>query len=170
MSIRFNSSDVSSTSAAPTLSSSRLNLVVPGMGTIQGFCAKSQARAICAGVARLGPATSFSKPTNHRFGGEHLRRKPWNDAAKVGRIELGVLADAAREEALPQRAERHQPDPQLVESWQQVLLRLPPQALRTHPASAAGGSTLAISANQAASATRVFCQFHGRRSAILCAG
>ena len=32
-------------------SSSRRSFVVPGIGTIQGFCASSHASAICAGVA-----------------------------------------------------------------------------------------------------------------------
>ena len=45
------SSGVSSTSAAPMFSSRRSSLVVPGIGTIHGFCASSQASAICAGVA-----------------------------------------------------------------------------------------------------------------------
>jgi hypothetical protein len=40
------SSDVSWTSAAPMFSSSRSSLRVPGMGTIHGFCASSQASAI----------------------------------------------------------------------------------------------------------------------------
>ena len=31
----------------------RDSLVVPGIGTIHGFCASSQASAICAGVALL---------------------------------------------------------------------------------------------------------------------
>lgn len=44
------SSVVSVTDAAPTFSSSRCTLVVPGKGTIDGRCARSQARAICAGV------------------------------------------------------------------------------------------------------------------------
>jgi hypothetical protein len=50
------SSGVSSTAAAPMFSSSRCSLVVPGIGTIQGFCASSHARAIWAGVAVFGCA------------------------------------------------------------------------------------------------------------------
>jgi len=38
-------------SAAAMFSSRRASFVVPGMGTIQGFWASSQASAICAGVA-----------------------------------------------------------------------------------------------------------------------
>ena len=33
--------------------SMRLSLVVPGIGTIHGFCARSHASAICAGVCSL---------------------------------------------------------------------------------------------------------------------
>src|SRR5437588_8388321 len=36
-------------SPAPRFSSSRCSFVVPGIGTIHGFCASSQASAICAG-------------------------------------------------------------------------------------------------------------------------
>ena len=42
---------MSSTSAAPMFSSSRSSLRVPGIGTIHGFWASSQASAIWAGVA-----------------------------------------------------------------------------------------------------------------------
>ena len=37
--------------AAATFSCKRCSFVVPGIGTIQGFWARSQASAICAGVA-----------------------------------------------------------------------------------------------------------------------
>ena len=40
-----------STFTAPMFSSRRWSFVVPGIGTIQGFCASSQASAIWAGVA-----------------------------------------------------------------------------------------------------------------------
>jgi hypothetical protein len=51
------SSAVSATSAAARFSSSRGSFVVPGIGTIHGFWASSQARATCAGVAPLRSAT-----------------------------------------------------------------------------------------------------------------
>ena len=51
---------VRSTDAAPMFSSSRSSFRVPGIGTIHGFCASSQASAICAGVARCRPAISAS--------------------------------------------------------------------------------------------------------------
>jgi hypothetical protein len=40
------------------------SLVVPGMGTIQGFCANSQASAICAGVAFLRSPICFKRSTS----------------------------------------------------------------------------------------------------------
>jgi hypothetical protein len=44
-SIAARSAAVSSTAAAPRFSSKRQTFVVPGMGTMQGFCASSHARA-----------------------------------------------------------------------------------------------------------------------------
>lgn len=41
----------SSTSTAPRFSSSRWSFVVPGIGTIHGFRARTHASASCAGVA-----------------------------------------------------------------------------------------------------------------------
>jgi hypothetical protein len=40
-------------------------LVVPGIGTIHGFCASSQASAICAGVAFFSPAMRLSRSIAH---------------------------------------------------------------------------------------------------------
>jgi hypothetical protein len=45
------SSGVSSTETAPMFSCKRCSFVVPGIGTIHGFWARSQASAIWAGVA-----------------------------------------------------------------------------------------------------------------------
>jgi hypothetical protein len=50
LSISRRSSAVSSTAMAPMFSSRRCSLVVPGMGTIHGFCASNHASAICAGL------------------------------------------------------------------------------------------------------------------------
>src|SRR5205814_4447884 len=49
LSMSRRSSAVSSIAAAPMFSSSRCSFVVPGIGTIHGFCASSQASAICTG-------------------------------------------------------------------------------------------------------------------------
>jgi hypothetical protein len=48
-------------------SSSRSIFRVPGIGTIQGFWASSQARAICAGVACFPPAIRLSRSTTAMF-------------------------------------------------------------------------------------------------------
>ena len=64
LSISRRSSDESSIAVEPMFSSRRESLVVPGMGTIHGFCASSQARAIWAGVALFCTATLVSKSTS----------------------------------------------------------------------------------------------------------
>src|SRR6266480_7526279 len=48
-------------------SSSRCRFFVPGIGTIQGFCASSHASAICAGVAPLRSAIRFTRSTMAMF-------------------------------------------------------------------------------------------------------
>jgi membrane protease YdiL (CAAX protease family) len=63
LSISRRSSAVSSTVAAPRFSSRRFSFVVPGIGTIQGFWASSQASAICAGVACFFAAILVSRST-----------------------------------------------------------------------------------------------------------
>src|SRR5438477_311661 len=55
---------VSSISVAPMFSSSRFNFVVPGIGTIHGFCPSNQASAICADVAFFRFAISPNKSTS----------------------------------------------------------------------------------------------------------
>ena len=61
------SSGVSSTAAAPMFSSRRCSFVVPGIGTIHGFWASSQASAIWAGVACFCAAISPSRSTRAWF-------------------------------------------------------------------------------------------------------
>jgi len=61
------SSGVSSIEAAATFSPRRSTLVVPGIGTIHGFRASSQASAIWAGVARFALPISSSRSTTGRF-------------------------------------------------------------------------------------------------------
>jgi hypothetical protein len=48
-------------------SSSRCSFVVPGIGTIHGFCASSHASAICAGVAFFCSAMRVSSSTKAKF-------------------------------------------------------------------------------------------------------
>src|SRR6266481_851303 len=57
-----------------------------------------------------------------------LRSKARDDVAKVLAVEARALVDRTREEALAERAERNEADPQFLKSWQNLLLRLsPPQ-------------------------------------------
>ena len=69
------SGGVNRTPAAPRFSSRCGIWVVPGMGTIHGCCAVSQASAICAGVASLRSAQRRSNSTSAklwgRFSGEN---------------------------------------------------------------------------------------------------
>ena len=70
---------------APRFSSSRWRLVVPGIGTIHGFCASSHASAICAGVALL-PFGERRQPVDERqVRLPVLRRESRDDVAEVGR-------------------------------------------------------------------------------------
>src|SRR5258705_2890556 len=64
---RSRSSDVNLIASEPLFSSRRDNLVVPGIGTIHGFCASSHASAICAGVAFFCSAILPSRSTNALF-------------------------------------------------------------------------------------------------------
>src|ERR1035437_1553129 len=75
------SSGVSSRAAAAMFSSRRWSLVVPGIGTIHGFCASNQASAICAGVAPIVyRADTASVLTIQRWdpaAGGFLKVGPW---------------------------------------------------------------------------------------------
>lgn len=71
-SISRRSSAVSSTAAAPRFSSSRCSFVVPGIGTIHGFCASSHASAIWAGVAFFRSPIFRRRSTSARFALLHL--------------------------------------------------------------------------------------------------
>lgn len=71
------SSDVKFTLSAPRFSSSRSRRRVPGIGTIHGLRARSQASAICPGVAFflapiLDPAY-FSRDYRRHFGEPPIR-------------------------------------------------------------------------------------------------
>ena len=96
---------------------------MPGMGTIQGFCARSQARAICAGVAFLCFGDAASRSTRawlalQGFGGEARE-----GAAEVVAVEFGVLIHRAGEEALAERAVGHEADAEFFEEGHDLLLR-----------------------------------------------
>ncbi len=118
--ISARSSDVSSISVAPRFSSRRLSLRVPGIGTIQGFWASSQASAICAGVAflRWAMAAKLVDQGEVRFPG--LRREPRHHVAEIAFVEGGVFVDFSGEETFAERAERHESDSQLFEGRQHL--------------------------------------------------
>src|SRR2546427_2152762 len=115
LSISRRSSAVSLTATAPMFSSRRESFVVPGIGTIHGFWASSQASAICAG-GRLLPFPDLAKQINQgliRFAS--FRRKARNDIAEVGTIERRVFIDLSSEEALPQRTKWNEADSQFLQ-------------------------------------------------------
>ena len=110
-------------------SSSRCSFVVPGIGTIHGFCASSQASATCAGVASLRSAIALQQVDEGAVGPARLGSvKRGTVLRKSPLVELGVLVDRAGEEALAERAERDEADAELLERRQDLLLGLaPPQ-------------------------------------------
>ena len=99
---------MSSTVEAPRFSSSRCSLVVPGIGAIQGFCARIQASATCAGVAFFCFSKLANQIDNRLVGFAVLGRKARNDVAKVALIELRVFTDRSSEKAFAERTERHE--------------------------------------------------------------
>ena len=126
VSISCRSSAVRSTSAAAMFSSRRCSFVVPGIGTIHGFWARIQASAICAGVAPFRSATRSSSSTNARFASRASAIEARDGVAEVGAVEGRGLVDLPGEEALAERAERHEADPELLERRQDLLLGLAP--------------------------------------------
>ena len=105
-------------------SSSRCSFVVPGIGTIHGFWASSHASAICAGVAFFRSAICVSQIHERLIRLPILRREAWDDVAEVGAVERRGLVDLSREEALAQRAERNEADPELLERREHLRFRL----------------------------------------------
>src|SRR3954468_19658476 len=111
---------------APAFSSSRRRLVVPGIGTTHGFCASSQARATCAGVACLRAANVFTHSTNARFALRFSSLKRGQAVAEIAGLERRLVVDRAGEKSPAERAERHEADAEFLEQRKQVLLRLAP--------------------------------------------
>ena len=110
--------------------SSRRHFVVPGIGTIHGFCASSQASAICAGVAFFCLPMLVEQIHQRLVRLPRLRREARNDVAEIGAVEFRVLVDRAREEALAQRTEGNEADPELLQRRQHLCFWLsPPQRI-----------------------------------------
>ena len=120
----------SSTFTAPIFSSRRCSLVVPGIGTIHGFCASSQASAICAGVAFSG-CSEFAEQVHHGLIGFAIfRREARDDIAEIVFVELRIFADLSGEEAFAQRAEGNEADAEFFECRNHFGFRLsPPQRI-----------------------------------------
>ena len=100
-------------STAPRFSSSRWRLVVPGIGTIQGFCASSQASATWAGVAPLRSATALTMSTSAMFA---LRASGENRGTAL-RKSVGsnfVFSSILPVRNPPERAERHEADAEFL--------------------------------------------------------
>jgi len=108
-------------------SSKRSSFVVPGIGTIHGFWASSQASAICAGVAFFRSADLAKQIDQSLIRFSSLRRKARDDVAEVGIVERRVFVDLSREEALPQGAKWNEADSELLEG----PVTLPLQGLST---------------------------------------
>jgi hypothetical protein len=106
---------VSSTSAAPMFSSRRCSFVVPGIGTIHGFCASSHASAICAGVAffafRFWPADQSAPDSPSSASGV----KRGSVLRKSVAVERRLLVHLAREKTLAQRTVRHEADAEFLQ-------------------------------------------------------
>ncbi len=89
----------------------RDSLVVPGIGTIHGFCASSHANAICAGVAPLPAAMRPSRSTSAWLAEGRLRRlladwcppfpgyRPYYPSRRQISPAFALLVDALRREA-----------------------------------------------------------------------
>ena len=81
----------SSTVTDPRFSSSLCRFVVPGICTIHGFCASSQASATWAGVARLRAATVPISSTSARFALRAAGANQWLRAGRSGAGELVIF-------------------------------------------------------------------------------
>ena len=102
---------------------------MPGIGTIHGFWASSQASAICAGVACLRSAIWVSSVDERQICLARLGSAKRGTVLRKSSLEkLGARVDRAGEEPLAERAERNEADPELLEGGQDRLLGLaPPQ-------------------------------------------
>ena len=104
-------------------SSRRCSFVVPGIGTIHGFWASSQASAICAGVACLRGGDLAEQIDQGLVRLARLRREARDDVAEVAAVERRVLVDRAGEEALAERAEGDEADAEFLERRQDLRPR-----------------------------------------------
>ena len=104
-------------------SSRRWSFVVPGIGTIHGFWANSQASAIWAGVAFFSLCDGAEQIDQGLIRFECFRREARQGAAEVGAVEFCVFVDLAREETLAERAVRDKADSEFFEGGDHFFLR-----------------------------------------------
>src|SRR5208283_2907230 len=112
--------------AAPRFSSSRCNFVVPGIGTIHGFCASNQAIAICADVAFFCPAMLPSTSTRawFAFRFSSLKRGTMLRKSVLSNFVLSLIAPVRK--PFPNGREWHKADPEFIKSRQNLVLHLSP--------------------------------------------
>ena len=116
---------------APMFSSRRSSFVVPGIGTIHGFCARSQASAIWADVAFFFEANVAIRSTRARFALRASAR-----SGKLPRLSSGsnlrVFGNRPSEESLAKRTERNKADAKFFERGNKFFFRaLPPERVFT---------------------------------------
>ena len=95
---------VSFTATAPIFSSRRCSLVVPGMGTIQGLRANSQARAIWPGVALFRFGMPWSRSTSASSAANIAASSARLPCAISRRCETAVLQRSAPPRCVVQSA------------------------------------------------------------------
>lgn len=119
------SSGVSSTAIAPKFSSRRCRFVVPGIGTIHGFCASSHAMAIWAGVAPFPAAIPPSRSTRAWFAlrASGVKRGTTLRKSEPSNVVPSPMAPVRK--PLPGGLKGTKPIP-LLERRQDLRLRLPP--------------------------------------------
>ena len=89
--------------------------MVPGIGTIHGFCASNQASAILS-RCRLLPLCDLAEQIDQRLIRLHrLRREARKGAAEVGAIEGRLLVNLPREKAPAERAVRNKADAEFLQ-------------------------------------------------------
>ena len=98
------------------------SFVVPGIGTIHGFCASSQASAICAGVACFCSAIRFSRSTSAMLAARASGAKRGEMLRKSLRAERRGRVDLAGEKARAERTERHEADAELLAGGEHAVL------------------------------------------------
>ena len=118
------SSADSVTSTAPRFSSSRAALVVPGIGTMSGPWASSQARASWAAGDALRRGYALQGLDQSEVLGQGVAGEARLGAAEVRGVEAVDPLHRAGQEAAAQRAVGHQADAQLAQGGQDLGFRV----------------------------------------------